>query len=227
MSKPILFELPGELQNSILLQHCDGIDRLVLRNTCRRLREIVPTPTTSELVQAEEDHPVASRKDLYTCSVCATLRHRSKFADDMVEGKTGKEGADASSRFCLHCGLHVEYTGFDGFEGRMVSECRYGPGEKVGVGGVWHVVCIGCREFAKATHEMAPLPVSSIPRSLMTNRAYEPFCEGCRGRFQRPEDALVNVRDGVRSLARLRLPEGLAGLARRYHGMDDLLREYM
>ncbi|KAK8073428.1 hypothetical protein PG994_004327 [Apiospora phragmitis] len=57
-----LLALPGDLQNKIFLQHCDGLDRVALRNTCRHLSEILPQPEWRELLEAEFNEPGAVQR---------------------------------------------------------------------------------------------------------------------------------------------------------------------
>ncbi|KAK8102059.1 hypothetical protein PG984_015205 [Apiospora sp. TS-2023a] len=99
----------------------------------------------------------------------------------------GKGGADASARFCLHCGLHKKYTRRNQYTRRMESVSRYIPGRQIRVGGVVWVVFYGCHEFTVAARQECRPPPGTIlgDTVIVFENAYEPFCEGCRDRFQR------------------------------------------
>ncbi|KAK7972341.1 hypothetical protein PG988_006475 [Apiospora saccharicola] len=188
MSNPILLELPGELQNSIFFQHCDGIDRLVLRSTCRRLREIIPEPDASELFLAESSNPLTSQKDLYTCSLCAKLRHRSKFADKMMEKEMYKGGRDASSRFCLDCGFHKRYTRFDSYTGKMETVTIYDVGHFVVIGKVRYVTVHRMPRLRQGRCR-SPTNRSLIRMWSATEPEYERYFDRCRPHGWRDTEA--------------------------------------
>ncbi|KAK8071306.1 hypothetical protein PG997_011509 [Apiospora hydei] len=149
MNESSLLKLPGELQNNIFFQHCDGLDRLILRNTCHRLRGIIPRPDVHELIEAEASNPMAVKEDLYTCYMCVRLRHRSRFAYNMVEKWKERGGEDASMRFCVDCGLMVQSLR-DEKTGRTKIVHKYRVGRYIAIGGRYHVVCIKCKTLGLA-----------------------------------------------------------------------------
>ncbi|KAK7991656.1 hypothetical protein PG988_000450 [Apiospora saccharicola] len=146
--KSSLLALPGELQNQIFLRHCDGVDRLLLRLTCTRLRQTIPPPTGPDLLSAESLNLFVMEKDLFTCPVCARLQRRPNFDDDMMTRHKARGGYDVADRFCVACGCK-EYTVVLDDEGTTQTMTRYTPGTRIMMDGVAHVLCPGCRGFCR------------------------------------------------------------------------------
>ncbi|KAK7917820.1 hypothetical protein PG985_011428 [Apiospora marii] len=174
-----LLELPGELQDSILLQHCDGVDRLFLRRTCRRLREIITPPLALDIAIVERgDLLMHVPRTMYVCFLCAKLQHRSRFADDMVEGARAICGQDAATRFCLDCGLFQKYTRFDTYRGQMETVTRYGLGQIITIGGSRYIVCLACGDSAGADVTSPRHPMYKFLSAMKSHRKpeHERFC---------------------------------------------------
>ncbi|KAK7991655.1 hypothetical protein PG988_000449 [Apiospora saccharicola] len=182
MSGTNLMVIPGELQNQIL-EHCDALDRLALRGVCRRLRDIIPPPEVSDLVSFERTKVILCYNDLYACSSCRTYRHRSKFACAMLRSTRGRGGAEASSRFCVDCGIEKHTHVMDNCSTTTVT--RYTPGEFVTSGGVRHVMCIQCREFGLGGREMVYPPTYTFMWVVYRGNGYSgPLRRPVPGEYQ-------------------------------------------
>ncbi|KAB5525507.1 hypothetical protein GE09DRAFT_473154 [Coniochaeta sp. 2T2.1] len=82
----------------------EPIDLLVLRTTCRHLRNIIPSLDIHDLLAAESSNTGIAR-DLYACRLCLRLRHSSNFADTMKKKNKQKLAGRGVTRFCMDCGL--------------------------------------------------------------------------------------------------------------------------
>ncbi|KAK8024466.1 hypothetical protein PG993_012532 [Apiospora rasikravindrae] len=149
MNKLTLLGLPGELQNIIFFQHCDGLDRLILRSTCHRLREMIPQPDMKELIEAETNNPVAVEKDLLVCSECVKFRHRSIFRGNLSEMEMERGDTYADGRICVGCDVVLESH----FRRYIVE--RFDAGYRVQLDGRLHVVCTKCRTLGLAGRDPA------------------------------------------------------------------------
>ncbi|EDU48489.1 F-box domain containing protein [Pyrenophora tritici-repentis Pt-1C-BFP] len=102
-STPIL-RLPVELHLEIA-NLLDLGDNVRLASTDRYFRSIIPAPTHSEFLAAEEC-AWARSKQLYACKCCVNFHTWEKFADNMRKGKWCRSGTHANERFCLKCGVN-------------------------------------------------------------------------------------------------------------------------
>jgi hypothetical protein len=127
VATPIL-RLPVELHLEII-SRLDLCDRVGLSSTSHYFQSIIPSPTHSEFLAAEES-PWAKTKLLYTCKGCISFHSWERFADEMRKGKWCRSGTQAIARFCLKCG---------------VDDALYAPGTHLTICNRPHVLCSICR----------------------------------------------------------------------------------
>ncbi|KAI0154242.1 hypothetical protein GGR57DRAFT_120536 [Xylariaceae sp. FL1272] len=147
-----LLNILGEMQD-IIFEKLGGIERLILRQVCKRFQNIVPPLRAEELRDAEEE-PLALKKDLYGCYTCLRLRRHTSFADATRKKKRRRYGPEWFKRFCIDCGL-------DDTNGPP----KYLRGNALTIDGMRYGVCVVCKRFA-----LASKPVGNELR---------PFCQPC------------------------------------------------
>jgi hypothetical protein len=94
-------DLPTEIL-LMIAHHLDAFSLIWLQRSCQLFREIIPSPSHLELIEAEIT-PFGNRNDLYACQDCLRLRPRAKFADNMVKGKKKQVGTQSNGT--VVCGL--------------------------------------------------------------------------------------------------------------------------
>ncbi|KAJ6059925.1 hypothetical protein N7444_002857 [Penicillium canescens] len=104
LQTPTICDIPTEIL-LIIAHHLDAFSLIWLQRSCRLFREIIPSPTHLELIEAEIT-PFGNQNDLYACQDCLRLRPRAKFADNMVKRKKAKWGCKATERWCVDCGIN-------------------------------------------------------------------------------------------------------------------------
>ncbi|KAF2252198.1 hypothetical protein BU26DRAFT_408197, partial [Trematosphaeria pertusa] len=101
-SLPIL-RLPLELHRDIL-DRLDFHDRICLAMTSRYFYSIVKPPTHEDFLEAETREWAINRA-LFACKACIQFQPLQCFADEMRKGKRARHGKEASTRFCIKCGV--------------------------------------------------------------------------------------------------------------------------
>jgi hypothetical protein len=144
-----ILTLPGEIQNKIISE-LEPMDLLLLRATCRYLRNIIPPLNMPELVIAETSS-IGMELDLYACRLCLRLRHSSHFGDRMKTKEKRKLGRKKCNRFCVECGLHPQKG--------------YCPGDRITRNGVVSVLCMGCDKLGPPARDL--------------EGDYTVYCTGC------------------------------------------------
>jgi hypothetical protein len=172
MSQPSnICDLPIEIL-LIIAQYLDAFSLIWLQRSCRLFREIIPSPTHLELIEAEKAH-FGIENDLYACRDCLRLRPRAKFADNMVKRQKAKWGDNSTERWCVECGLNPR-----------LGTNRYTAGNIITILGEPNVICLKCREFRQAASENGrPLFVCQVCRR--STRAIEERAEADRERRER------------------------------------------
>ncbi|KAK7931565.1 hypothetical protein PG985_002277 [Apiospora marii] len=89
----------------------------------------------------------------------------------MLKSKRRKGAVEASSRFCVDCGIE-KHTQVGGNGNTMSVVSRYLPGNFVTIGGVRHVVCIECREFGLAAQAMQYPPTFTLIGNVCRGNGY-------------------------------------------------------
>jgi len=135
-----LLPLPGEIQNKIMGE-LEPIDLLVLRATCRHLRNIIPRLDIHALLTAESSDTGIAR-DLYACRLCLRLRHSSHFADTMKKKDKRKLAGGGVTRFCMDCGLKP-----------APGQNGYGRGTYITINSAVSVICICCTRLEPPSHD--------------------------------------------------------------------------
>jgi hypothetical protein len=135
-----LLALPGEIQNKIMGE-LEPIDLLVLRTTCRHLRNIIPRLDIHDLLTAESSNTGIAR-DLYACRLCLRLRHSSHFADTMKKKDKRKLAGGGVTRFCMDCGLKP-----------APGQNGYGRGAHITMNGAVSVICICCTRLERPSQD--------------------------------------------------------------------------
>jgi hypothetical protein len=172
-------DLPNEIVG-IITDRLDVFSLIWLQRSCRHLREIVPSPTHLELIEAETTL-FANRNDLYACQDCIRLRPRAKFADNMVKRKKNKWGPKAKERWCVDCGINPQ-----------PGTNRYTPGNNIVVEGEPFVICLQCRKFGAG---------------VLENGTLLPVCQTCRRitrAIEKRVEERVEAERAQRERARLR-----------------------
>jgi hypothetical protein len=172
MSQPTTIrDLPTEILH-IIAYHLDAFSLIWLQRSCRLFRELIPSPTHLELIEAEVTE-FGTQNDLYTCRDCLRLRPRAKFADNMVKRKKAKWMENRWDRWCVDCGINPR-----------PGTNRYTAGNLIVILGEPYVICLVCREFRAAASENGkPLTVCQVCRRLA--RAIEERKEADRARQER------------------------------------------
>lgn len=129
LATPIL-RLPVELHLDII-NRLDMRDSVNLASTTRYFRSVIPVPTHSELLVAEQSE-WARANQLYVCKGCINFHSWENFADDMRKGKWCRSGTHANARLCLKCG---------------VNSALYTPGTHLTIYNRTHVLCRTCRRL--------------------------------------------------------------------------------
>jgi hypothetical protein len=142
---PHLLRLPSELHLTIisfLPGFEDANDEhdlalLQLRQTNRYFRNLVPSPTHSDLLSLES---ALFKYSAYACKFCLCLLLKTKFASSMLKGPRGVNGTARDRRFCAECGFDITAVG--------LSQ-RYCLSSRVCVNGVDWVWCKHCKIIRK------------------------------------------------------------------------------
>lgn len=171
LQTPTICDIPTEIL-LIVAHHLDAFSLIWLQRSCRLFREIIPSPTHLELIEAEIT-PFGNQNDLYACQDCLRLRPRAKFADNMVKRKKAKWGCKATERWCVDCGINPR-----------AGTNRYTAGNIIIILGEPFVVCLECRKFRVGASENGnPLFVCQVCRRF--TRAIEERAEADRARHER------------------------------------------
>ena len=104
---PALLRLPAELHQDII-DFLELPEQAMLAGSCRYFASTIKQPTFEDFLQAEASEWAIARK-LYVCKGCRRFRHLVDFSDDMRKGKRGRSGVEASTRFCIRCGVERKW----------------------------------------------------------------------------------------------------------------------
>ncbi|KAG4026907.1 hypothetical protein MFRU_035g00590 [Monilinia fructicola] len=123
-------ELPTEVHFQII-RNMPYLDRMSLKGTSHQFRDVVSGFHIHKELLAVELGDHARAMDLLACKFCVRLRSKSKFADAMRTGKTGRNGLQRYRRFCLDCGIQNKV---------------YALGSLISVDATMCLICSECRE---------------------------------------------------------------------------------
>lgn len=146
-------KLPTELHSHII-SYLSFPENVHLKITCRYFYGLVTFDHAAQI--SAETSPYAIDKGLYACHSCERLRASHWFADSMLRRKRRRGGFNARKR------LYVEYGTRPA--GKTAVQ-RYTPGTHIEIQGVYHVICVRCRQFTLGMTDM--------------HGKRWPFCEPC------------------------------------------------
>lgn len=132
-----LMTLPTEL-HEFIIDHLDFRSRARLKYTNHYFDNLVKE---TDIHKAEKSD-YANLHGLWACHECHYLLPSWLFSDKSKKGPRSKTGRKANLRFCVPCGV-------------MYS--LYGPGDRIIIGGTFHLICMGCLKFKKCRETFSGL----------------------------------------------------------------------